>query len=86
MNIKGKTKDTIKTHFDLEKMGLRIDLHLLKDGDKFKMPHASYTLSLPEKCMFLQILERAKSVRWICFQHILLCEHEGDQDISSQES
>jgi len=47
MNIKGKTKDTIKMYLDLERMGLGSSLHLLRDGDKLKMPPTSYTLSLP---------------------------------------
>jgi len=45
MNINEKTKDTIKMHPDLEKMGLRSTLRLLKDGDKLKKPLAPYTLS-----------------------------------------
>jgi len=60
MNIKGKSKDTIKTRLDLEKMGLRSDLHLLKDDEKFKMPPASYSLSLPEKRMFCKVLKELK--------------------------
>jgi len=60
MNIKGKTKDTIKTRLDLERMGLRSSLHLLRDGDKLKMPPAPYTLSLPEKHKFYQFLKELK--------------------------
>ena len=60
MNIKGKTKDTIKTRLYLEKMGLRSNLHLLKDGDKLKMPPAPYTLSPLERCMFCQFLKELK--------------------------
>jgi len=47
-------------HLDLEKMGLRSDLHLLKDGDKLKMPHAPYTLYPLEKRMFCQFLKELK--------------------------
>ena len=52
MNIKGKTKDAIKTCLDLERMGLRSSLHLLKDGDELKIPPVPYTLSLPKKPSF----------------------------------
>ena len=61
MNIKGKTKDTIKTRLDLEKMGLRSSLHLLKDEDKLMMPPAPYTLSPLERRMFCQFLKELKT-------------------------
>jgi len=60
MNIKGKTEDTIKTRLDLERMGLRSTLHLLRDSDKLKMPPVPYTLSLPEKRKFCQFLKELK--------------------------
>ena len=41
-------------------MGLRSDLHLLKNGDKLKMPPAPYTLSLVKKLMFCQFLKELK--------------------------
>jgi len=58
MNIEGKTKDAIKTRLNLEKMGLRSTLHLLKDGDKLKMPPAPYTLSPLQRCMLCQFFKK----------------------------
>ena len=55
MNIKGKSKDTLKTR--LEAMNIRPELLPIKEGDKYKLPMASYTLSLEEKhkfCLFLK--------------------------------
>jgi len=60
MNIMGKTKENIKMHLDLVKMGLRSDLHLSKDGGKLNMPPASCTLSLSKKHMFGQFLKELK--------------------------
>ena len=60
MNIKGKSKDTIKIRLDLEKMRLRSDLHLLKDEDKLKMSPTPYILSLPAKQIFCQFLKELK--------------------------
>jgi len=60
MNIKVKIKDTIKMRQDLEKMGLRPNLHLFKDNDKLKMPPAPYTLFIFEKCLFCQFLKELK--------------------------
>jgi len=63
INIKGKTKGTVKTRLDLEKMGLRFDLHLFNDGDKLKMPLAP--LSLPKKCLFYQFLKELRVPDWV---------------------
>ncbi|XP_021865807.1 uncharacterized protein [Spinacia oleracea] len=52
MNIKGKTKDTIKSRHDLEAMGIRPTLHPVKGGDKYKMPPAPFTFSPAEKKRF----------------------------------
>ncbi|XP_059631038.1 uncharacterized protein LOC132273939 [Cornus florida] len=49
MNIEGKTKDTFKSRMDLEEMGIRKELHLRRNGEKFEMPPARYTLSKDEK-------------------------------------
>ena len=57
MNIKGKSKDTLKTRLDLQAMNIRPKLHSIKEGDKYKLPMASYTLSSEEKhkfCLFLK--------------------------------
>ena len=45
MNIKRKTKDIVKSHFDLEAMNIRPELHPIQKGDKFVLPAATYTLT-----------------------------------------
>ncbi|XP_020082200.1 uncharacterized protein LOC109705831 isoform X1 [Ananas comosus] len=59
MNIKGKTKDTIKSRLDLQAMHIRPELHPVRKGDKLALPHASYTLCPKEKhtfCVFFKQL------------------------------
>lgn len=60
MNIKGKTKDTVKSRLDLEAMNIRQELHPIQKGDKLVLPAATYTLTPQEKhtfCMFLKQLK-----------------------------
>ncbi|CAN1181790.1 hypothetical protein LINPERHAP2_LOCUS35617 [Linum perenne] len=49
MNLQGNTKDTIKTRLDLEALGIRSELHPIREGSKVIMPDACYTLSLNKK-------------------------------------
>ena len=46
MNLEGKTKDSIKSRFDLECMGIRPELHatMVEEG-KSTFEHACYTMS-----------------------------------------
>ena len=60
MNIKGKTNDTFKTRLDLQAMNIRPELHPIKEGDKYKLPMASYTLSSTEKHKFCLFLKKLK--------------------------
>ncbi|XP_050238212.1 uncharacterized protein LOC126687698 [Mercurialis annua] len=60
MDLKGKTKDTLKSRLDLQAMKIRKELHPIKHGDKYKIPLASYTLSTEDKhrfCLFLKDLK-----------------------------
>ncbi|WMV32370.1 hypothetical protein MTR67_025755 [Solanum verrucosum] len=60
MNVKGKTKDTIKTQLDLQEMNIRSELHPIQNGEKIEVPTACYTLSLEDKhklCLFLKNLK-----------------------------
>ncbi len=41
-------------------MGIRKDLHLILDGDKFRMPQATYTLSSVDKKRFCEWLKSVK--------------------------
>jgi len=85
MNIKGKTKDTIKTCQDSEEMGLRPNLRLFKDGDKLKMPPAPYTLSIPEKRLFFQFLKELKVLDAFS-SNISYCVNMKETKISSLKS
>ena len=57
MNLEGKTKDSIKSRFDLECMGIRPELHatMVEEG-KYTFQHACYTMSSQEKYAFCQFL------------------------------
>ncbi|WMV40936.1 hypothetical protein MTR67_034321 [Solanum verrucosum] len=60
MNVKGKTKDTIKTRLDLKEMNIRPELHPIPRGEKVEVPTACYTLSPEDKhklCLFLKNLK-----------------------------
>ena len=85
MNTKGRTKDTIKMHLDLDEMSLRSNLHLSKDGDKLKMPLASYTSSLPKKLMHCEFLKELK-VPYGFSSNISYCVNMKETKISSLKS
>ncbi|XP_059669134.1 uncharacterized protein LOC132314273 [Cornus florida] len=58
LNIKGKSKDGLNSRMDLEKMGIRDELHPKKIGEKYYLPAAPHTLSNVEnsnigKCVSL---------------------------------
>ncbi|KAK9286236.1 hypothetical protein L1049_014622 [Liquidambar formosana] len=60
MNIDGKTKNTLKARIDLEKLGIKKELHLKWTGTKYEMPHACYTLSANERkglCEWLKLVK-----------------------------
>ena len=44
MNIKGKTKDTIMAHLDLQAFNLRPDLHPHEKASKLELPLATNAL------------------------------------------
>ncbi|KAH7862248.1 hypothetical protein Vadar_002030 [Vaccinium darrowii] len=60
LNTEGKTKDNVKARMDLELMGIRKELHLQQAGDKFLIPQACYTLSLPERKKFCEWFSSVK--------------------------
>ena len=49
MNIKGKTKDTINSHYNLVRMGIRPELHPFPKGNNMYVLVARYVLSNKEK-------------------------------------
>ncbi|KAI0519847.1 hypothetical protein KFK09_007308 [Dendrobium nobile] len=60
LNIEGKTKDTEKARLDLQDMGIRHELHLQKQGEKYLKPPASYTLTPKEIEGFLSFVRSIK--------------------------
>ena len=44
LNIPKKIKDSIKARLDLQKIGIRPELHLVHWGDRFFMPPVCYSL------------------------------------------
>ena len=60
LDIKGKTKDTLKGHFDLVDMNIRHNLHPYIENGKLKMPVATYTLSPQEKIAFCNFLSNLR--------------------------
>ena len=49
MNIKGKTKDNLRSCLDLKGIGIREELHPISHGKKVLLPCECYTLSTDEK-------------------------------------
>nr|XP_016473713.1 PREDICTED: uncharacterized protein LOC107795561 [Nicotiana tabacum] len=60
LNVKGKTKDTIKARLDLQAKNIRKELHPIKNGEKYELPTTYYTLSPYEKNIFLRFLKNLK--------------------------
>ena len=56
-NIVGKTKDTVKTKFDMKDLGIKEELQFREDGE---MPSARYTLSTKQKEAFCKFLQELK--------------------------
>ncbi|XP_057443879.1 uncharacterized protein LOC130736038 [Lotus japonicus] len=60
LDLEGKTKDTINSRLDLQRMGLKKQLHPIKIEDKYVIPPARYTMSKTEKTNFCRILKDVK--------------------------
>ncbi|XP_049359540.1 uncharacterized protein LOC125824236 [Solanum verrucosum] len=60
MSIVGKTKDTLKSRYDLVDLGIRQGLHPIEDGDKILLPVACYALSPDEKFKLCDFLANLK--------------------------
>ena len=60
LNIKGKTKDGLKCRQDLEKMGIRQQLHPVSKGHRTYMPLPCHTMSTNEKKSFCHCLKNIK--------------------------
>ncbi|KAJ9538671.1 hypothetical protein OSB04_031404 [Centaurea solstitialis] len=86
-NIKGKTKDTWKSHKDLMDQGLKKSVHLQPHGNSFVMPMACYHLTKDKKEKILDLLKYVKfpdgfasnisrCVRWGEFQLSCMKSHD----------
>ncbi|XP_059632538.1 uncharacterized protein LOC132275143 [Cornus florida] len=60
LNIKGKSKDGLKSRRDLEEMGIRGDLHPQDSKGKHFLPPAPHTLKKEEKQLFCKRLQQLK--------------------------
>lgn len=60
LNIKGKTKDCIKSRLDLREMGIREQLHPVARGKGTYLPPACHTMSKKEKIIFCECLRGIK--------------------------
>jgi len=60
MSINKKTKDTIKTRKDLERMRIKHNLHLRVEGNRVVMPHACFTMTREERMDFCKWLQGVK--------------------------
>ncbi|PHU05138.1 hypothetical protein BC332_25960 [Capsicum chinense] len=62
MSMVGKTKDTLKSRYDLVDLGIRQSLHPIEDRDNMLLPMAFYTLSSEEKLKLCDFLANLKNI------------------------
>ncbi|CAL8134261.1 unnamed protein product [Prunus armeniaca] len=60
LDIKGKTKDTIKARLDLERMGIRRGLWMNRDNDKARRDLAFFSMKPNDKKEFLKFVSSVK--------------------------
>ncbi|WVZ63949.1 hypothetical protein U9M48_013539 [Paspalum notatum var. saurae] len=60
LDVDKRSKDNLNARLDLQKMGIRPDLHPHTEGSKSYLPPALYSLSPQEKRMFCQLLKETK--------------------------
>ncbi|XP_026452318.1 uncharacterized protein LOC113352753 [Papaver somniferum] len=85
MDIEKKTKDTIRSRGDLERLGLKKEMHLTKRGNKLIKPPASYTLSVPERKILCEWLKSVKFPDGYA-SNIARCVKEKDGKVSGMKS
>ncbi|KAI5341898.1 hypothetical protein L3X38_009773 [Prunus dulcis] len=75
LDIEGKTKDTIKAHLDLKRMGIRRGLWMNRDSDKARRDLAFFSMNPNDKKRFLKFVSSVKfpdgyaSNIVCCFRH-----------------
>jgi len=60
IDMKGKTKDTIKSCLVLQAMQIRLELHPVQKGSKIELPPASYLFSRKHKEVFCKFLKELR--------------------------
>lgn len=60
LGMAGKSKDSTNSRLDLEDMGIRKHLHLIRDGDSYSAPHAPYTMTKTQKADCYDFLKSVK--------------------------
>ena len=60
LNIPGKSKDGIKARKDMKQLGIRKELHVIKNENRRYLPPAAYTLSRNEKVKLCESLAGIK--------------------------
>ncbi|CAL9005808.1 unnamed protein product [Prunus brigantina] len=64
LDIEGKTKDTIKTRLDLERMGIQRGLWMNRDSDKARRDLAFFSMKPNDKKEFLKFVSSVKFPDW----------------------
>nr|XP_016483468.1 PREDICTED: uncharacterized protein LOC107804152 [Nicotiana tabacum] len=74
MNMVGKTKDTLKSRYDLVDLGIRQGLHPIEDGNNVLLPAACYALSPQEKLKEVSepIIELGKFFKNLCSKSLTI--------------
>ena len=86
MMIDGKTKDTVKARQDLEDMGVRKELQLVRrDDGKYDMPAACYVMKRKERQNFCDFLKSIKFPDGYA-SNISRCVNTSDHKISGLKS
>ncbi|XP_073149750.1 uncharacterized protein [Henckelia pumila] len=61
LNMKGKTKDNIKSRLDLQEIGIRSALHPIEKGpSRVSLPPACYSMGKKQKGIFCKVLKKVK--------------------------
>ena len=60
LNVRGMSKDSVKSRLDMEAMGIRKELAPVQRGSCTYLPPAAYSLSRKEKKLFFEFLDGIK--------------------------
>lgn len=85
LNVKGRTKDNVKSRLDLQHMGIRGSLHLTQNETKTLVLSACFLLSTKEKDVFFKLLKSIKVPDGYA-ANIAKCVHLKDRKIIGLKS